>query len=342
MVAINRLSMFAFILLVFHLIRKSLFPYINLERFTNKAAKDPIASSIVFAMIIIFIISLCYITVANAMTNQQILDQAKPTLPLFKYVVYQHWTNAPRQQNFPGTVEQETCASLKKCWNFNVQLKTSREYGFGLGQITIAYTKQGKVRFNNFLEAKKKYTELSQWQWDDRYNPTNQLIYMVLRLKQSFQSMESFFKDDDNRWAATLVSYNAGPKAVMDRIAVCRFKKGCDKTAWFQGLDSAIPPHEKKSLYGKPLYIRINEYPENIIHIRANKYKPYWDAIVVNSASQPVITSPPTVTDTPAIADTPVSTPTPSTPTPITTPTPLDILIEHSKQFINHLKQLLH
>lgn len=66
MVAINRLSMFALILLVFHLIRKSLFPYIDLQKFTDKAGEDPMASAIVFAVIIFFIISLCYISVANA------------------------------------------------------------------------------------------------------------------------------------------------------------------------------------------------------------------------------------------------------------------------------------
>lgn len=62
MVALNRLSMFALILLVFVLIRQSLFPYIDLKRFTDKAAEDPIAAAIIFAVIIIFIISLCYIT----------------------------------------------------------------------------------------------------------------------------------------------------------------------------------------------------------------------------------------------------------------------------------------
>lgn len=233
-------------------------------------------------MMIFFIILLCYISIADAMTYDQILTQAKPQLPVFKQVVYTYWPESPNQQYFPGLVEQETCSNLHNCWNPNVQLKTSREYGFGLGQVTVAYGAHGKVRFNNFTEAKERYKQLSAWQWDDRYNPKYQLTFIVLELKNLFLPLASYFKDDINRWAATLVSYNAGSRTIMDRIAACVATKGCDKTQWFNGLATVSLPYEKKLLYGVPLYERRNEYPNNIINIRSPKYIPPWDAIVLN------------------------------------------------------------
>ena len=57
-----------------------------------------------------------------------------------------HWPDVPIRSALAAQVEQETCPSLKsaKCWNPRAELKTSREYGFGLGQLTVTQ------KFDNF------------------------------------------------------------------------------------------------------------------------------------------------------------------------------------------------
>ncbi len=283
MVSLNRLAMFALILLAFHVIRKALFPYIDLEQFAKKALEAPVSASVIFAAIIAFMIALCFITVshaapgqAHAATDAQILAKAGPYIPTYKQVVRQHWPDAPHQEYFPGKVEQETCVNLAKCWNPRVELKTSREYGCGLSEVTRAYRKDGSIRFDKLEEARHRYAALAGWNWDNRFEPRYHFVFIALEAKRLYASMRPYFTDDINRWAAAMVSYNSGPGTVTDRRAVCSRVKGCDRTLWFGGLDTVMIPGEEKLLYGKPLYQRRNEYPHNIIHIRSAKYIPLW------------------------------------------------------------------
>jgi hypothetical protein len=222
------------------------------------------------------IILLCCLFIFNAVyadINDKVLKKAEPILPNLKEKINQYWKELKYKHYIGGQIEQESCASLKKCWNPNVELKTEREYGFGLAQITIAYDKLGKERFNNFLEAKRKYKELTSWRWEDRFNVDYQLTFILLEDKRLYNLNSKLFKDEINKMAGLFVSYNAGMGTILQRRALCERSINCNKNVWFGGLSDVHLKYEEQLLYGQKLYEMRNRYPFNIIFKKSEKYK---------------------------------------------------------------------
>lgn len=191
------------------------------------------------------------------------------------------WADAPVPWTLAGLIEQESCITLKhpKCWNPRAELKTSREYGFGLGQVTVAYNKDGSERFNKFAELKAQYASLRGWTWADRYNPTYQLaaiIEMSHALWRRFDSMQC--RSTDDHWAFVLSSYNGGAGSVLQDRRYCANSPHCDPTQWFGHVET----HSLKSKQPQPEYrgeswYSINRgYVRNVLTVRRAKYEVLW------------------------------------------------------------------
>lgn len=199
-----------------------------------------------------------------------ILDVARPSLPILVGAFKTHWPAAPSKEIAAGQVEQESR------WKATARLKTSREDGRGLVQITTAYDAAGRERFNAFRDA-MAYKALRGWDW--RADPENvryQLAYLVLRDKDAYQQFDRYFDSDADRWAAALVAYNAGGGTVIGRRARARDSPGVNPRKWFgaDGLEAVRLPYESRKLYGRDLGEMRNEYPRIIIKTRAPKYRP--------------------------------------------------------------------
>ena len=97
------------------------------------------------------------------------------------------WKDLHYRSVIPSVVEQETgpCPKRKSCWNPKAQLKTPREYGFGLGQLTLAYNANGMERFNYFIDIQKQDPILKQWQWSDRFNPKYQIRALIVQYRNT-------------------------------------------------------------------------------------------------------------------------------------------------------------
>lgn len=192
-------------------------------------------------------------------------------LPILNEAINDHWNDLSIRSMEAGQVEQETCISLthKKCWNPRAELKTSREYGFGFGQITIT------ERFNNFEEIKKMDESLKFWKFEDRYDPYMQLKALVVYDHFIYNKIIGTTSDYD-RLCFTLAAYNGGLGGVIQERQICRTMKDCDSTKWFGNVEKYSRKSKKKFQgYGKSFFEINREYVSNILLKRRFKYEDY-------------------------------------------------------------------
>lgn len=199
--------------------------------------------------------------------------------PILAQVQAQVWPTAPDPHTLGGQVEQESCVSLRhaKCWNPGAELKTSREYGFGFGQVTVAYRPDGSVRFNKFDELRTEFPSLRSWSWADRYRADYQLKALVEMDRTLFSAFPDAATPQD-RWAFALVSYNGGKGGTMQDRLLCSNTAGCDPRVWFGHVErTSLKTRKVNPGYGRSAFEINREYPRLILQIRRDKYKLFWE-----------------------------------------------------------------
>lgn len=193
------------------------------------------------------------------------LERSKAYLPILSSVITDYWSTAPGRPIMAGKIEQESS------WKEKATLKTSRELGRGLGQLTITYRTDGTERFNIYRDA-VKMKALKEWDWQaDPYNVRYQLTFSVLTDRSNFSTVRPYAVNDYQAWKMALVCYNAGQGRWLSRR---HNAKAIDipTDRWDGGLDQAYSSGEAKLLYGRPLYEAVNEYPR-VVFSRAMKYQ---------------------------------------------------------------------
>lgn len=238
------------------------FPALDLDYAIWSAQKTPTGAALVFIGAIALLITILFLAVPNA--HGAPLDNARPYLPALSQSIDRNWPDAPLRHVPAGQVEQESS------WKTHATLKTSRELGRGLVQMTIAYDKSGRERFNIYREAARS-KQLAAWNWQrDPYNVAYQLTFLILQDGANFRTVRRFCVDDAQAWKCALVCYNAGEGRWLQRLKNAR-REGLPADRWDVGLDRAYGKKETALLYGRPLYEAVNEYPR-VIFRRAQKY----------------------------------------------------------------------
>jgi hypothetical protein len=282
-VTVYRLSAIALVILIVDLVlarRKEwgLFPSLDIDLAIDKALKgsyqiidgrngtirkvDNLPAALIFMGVIALMIAILFIAVPAGASP---LDQARPYLPQLSRAIDSQWPSMPMRQIAAGQVEQESG------WKAHATLKTSRELGRGLTQMTVAYDSKGRERFNIYREACRAKA-LSAWDWQrDPYNVHYQLTFLVLQDRANFVQVRPYFKDDAEAHKGSLVCYNAGSGRWLSRRNNAR-RLGIPADRWDGGLDRAYGKGEAALLYGRPLYAAVNEYPR-VIFKRSIKYQ---------------------------------------------------------------------
>lgn len=254
-VQVYTLSMVGLVVWASHLVRKAMFPYLDMSTMVRKGSESPVGAAIIFAAVIALLSVIIVASAANAMPP----DRSRPLLPVLAKIEAQQWPGIVYPQVPAGQVEQESS------WKKRAELRTSREHGRGLVQLTIAYRDDGSERFNSYREAVASFQALATWDWQaEPYRVDYQLTYLVLQDRANAQRVRALgIVDPAETWKAALVCYNAGPGRVLKRRAYA-LARGLPAERWSGGLDQAHGPAEDRILYGRPLWQAVNEYPLKI------------------------------------------------------------------------------
>lgn len=261
-----------------HLARKVFFDYpeSDVKRLFDMARNTPVGAGLALIAVMIFL-GFAMLTFSSAARGQDartyIPPQAYAYLPLLKVERLRYWADHPRPGVLGALIEHESgCFSMpRKCWNPKSRLKTSREEGAGLGQITRAYRPDGSQRFDALAEAVAAHPELSGWSWANAYDrPDFQLRAVVLKVHDEF----SFFKRlTADPLAFADAAYNGGRGGVQKERQACGLAPGCDPQRWFGHVERHCMK-SRTALYGQRSACDINRHHvEDVLVVRPNKYE---------------------------------------------------------------------
>lgn len=230
------------------------------------------------SLLLLLLLASCAISAQDVRTY--IPEGAQRYAPLLAAEQNQHWKAMPQPWTLGGLVEQESCISLRhsKCWNPRAELKTAREYGFGFGQITVAYRPNGTVRFDKFAELRAQHHQLHGWTWDTRYEPEYQLRAIVLMTLDLWRRIPPSATVEDHL-AFMLSSYNGGLGSVLQDRRLCSNTPRCDSGKWFGNVETtSMKSRQPNPGYGGRSWFEINRsHVRNVMTIRRDKYKVFWN-----------------------------------------------------------------
>lgn len=204
---------------------------------------------------------------------------APALLPVYKSEAQRLMPDLETPWYFAGLTEHESCISLKhsRCFSSTAELKTSREQGVGLSQITRTYKRDGSIRFDSLSDLRRaNMNELKDLSWSNvKQRPDLQIRGLILMTRGNYKQLY-VIKDDYQRLAMTDVAYNAGLGRVKKNRLQCGLTKGCDPQIWFDQVEKQCTASKKPIYSGRSACDIMNHHVHDVLLTRMSKYKPYF------------------------------------------------------------------
>ena len=206
---------------------------------------------------------------------------------------------------FAALIEHESCICItptrrcRRCFNPTSRLKTKREEGAGLFQLTRAYRRNGSIRFDIIKTLKRKYSnELSELNWGNVYSrPDLQIIAGLLLWKSNYDNLPKHLDPLVKRRFTDSI-FNGGTKFFNRERRSCGLKRGCNPNLWYGNVADSSSGRNKRALYSGKTAWQINRRHVKDVEQRMSKYeKDYYDQYykyqeyIINSNTAPMYTS---------------------------------------------------
>ncbi|TXI23123.1 MAG: hypothetical protein E6Q67_04910 [Roseateles sp.] len=244
------------------------YPEADMRKLFAMAGRSPVGAGLALVALAIVSSALLGLFGRNAHAAA-IPAQAEALLPVLHREIKAAWPAHPWPAYYGGLIEHETgpCPG-RQCWRPTARLKSAREEGAGLAQITRTWDADGKPRFDVLAELRDAFpAALGELSWLTIYErPELQMRAMVIKSRTDWRWMRSWARIEfmDLAW-------NAGRGRVSQDRRACGLKPGCDPAQWFGHVETTCTA-SRVALYGRRSACDISRHHVADVMARATKY----------------------------------------------------------------------
>ena len=253
--------------------RKALFDYLDLQTIARRAHESPTGAGLVFVGVCLVIYGL--LALFGRAAHAQVPQRAYALLPTLGAEIDAHWPAVPLREYLPGLVEHESCITLQhsRCWSPSSRLKTAREEGAGLGQLTRAWSADGRLRFDALAELRAQHPALQPLDWANVYaRPDLQLRALVLKVRGDYTTLRDV-PEPLQRLAMADAAYNGGIGGVQRERRACAISGRCDPARWWRQVEAHCLKSQAPLYAGRSACDINRHHVRDVFEQRAPKYR---------------------------------------------------------------------